>query len=98
MSNGTQGSDGGDANQTELEAKRAVIEDALVRLADERIIERIWERDASVWTREESGQKIIKNALGWLNSVEFVRERLSDLQAFADEVRAADFKRVMVLG
>ncbi|MBA2341007.1 MAG: hypothetical protein H0V88_11470 [Pyrinomonadaceae bacterium] len=97
MSQRTQGS-GGEADATGLEAKSAMIEDALARLADERIIERIWERDASVWTKEESGQKIIKNALGWLKSVEFVSDRLSDLQAFADEVRAADFKRVMVLG
>lgn len=97
MSQRTQGS-GDEREATELEAKRAMVEDALARLADERIIERIWERDASVWTTEETGQKIVKNALGWLNSVEFVRERLSDLQGFADEVRAADFKRVMVLG
>ncbi|MEJ7577707.1 MAG: hypothetical protein WKF74_11975 [Pyrinomonadaceae bacterium] len=86
------------ADDRELEAKREMIEDALVRLADERIIERIWEQDASVWAEEESNQKIIKNSLGWLNSVEFVRARLGDLKAFADEVRGAGFERVMVLG
>ncbi len=94
VSRETQGS----ADDRELEVKRGMIEDALVRLADERIIERIWERDASVWAKEESDQKIIKNSLGWLNSVEFVRERLGDLQAFADEVRGSRFERVMVLG
>ena len=30
------------------------------------VIERIWNKDAALWSPEESHQKIIRNSLGWL--------------------------------
>ncbi len=68
------------------------------RLAAENIIERIWQRDASVWKPEAAHAKSIGNALGWLTAVEFVREHQGEVEAFASEIRAAGFRHCLLLG
>src|SRR3954449_12804728 len=50
-------------------------------VATEELVERIWERDPTVWTR--SGEE---KWLGWLDEPQRMRERIGDLQRFADEV------------
>jgi len=45
------------------------------------LVERIWERDPTVWTG--SGEE---KWLGWLDEPQRMRERIGDLQRFADEV------------
>jgi glucose-6-phosphate isomerase len=50
-------------------------------VATEHLVERIWERDPTVWTG--SGEE---KWLGWLDEPQRMRERIGDLQRFADEV------------
>ena len=38
----------------------------LAEAARAHVIERIWNKDATLWKQEESHQKIILNSLGWL--------------------------------
>jgi hypothetical protein len=52
-------------------------------VATEQLVERIWERDPTVWTG--SGEE---KWLGWLDEPQRMRERIPDLQRFADEVGA----------
>jgi len=52
-----------------------------VPVATEQLVERIWERDPTVWTG--SGEE---KWLGWLDEPQRIRERIGDLQRFADEV------------
>jgi len=52
-----------------------------VPVATEQLVERIWERDPTVWTG--SGEE---KWLGWLDEPQRMRERIDDLQRFADEV------------
>jgi glucose-6-phosphate isomerase len=52
-----------------------------VPVATEQLVERIWERDPTVWTG--SGEE---KWLGWLDEPRRMRERIGDLQRFADEV------------
>ncbi|HEY0590623.1 MAG TPA: glucose-6-phosphate isomerase [Thermoanaerobaculia bacterium] len=66
-------------------------------LARERVLERIWARDAALWKSEADHRKIIGNSLGWLTVPRWTRERADDLVAFAEEVRA-EFDDVVVLG
>lgn len=70
---------------------------ALDRLAGQHAVERIWNKDASFWKKDDAHAKIIANALGWLDVVPTVRARVNELQAFADEVRPL-FDHVVVLG
>jgi glucose-6-phosphate isomerase len=70
---------------------------ALGRIERERVLPRIWERDAALWKSEPEHQKIIANSLGWLTVPRWTRERADDLVAFADGVRG-EFDDVIVLG
>jgi transaldolase/glucose-6-phosphate isomerase len=52
-------------------------------VATEQLVERIWERDPTVWTG--SGEE---KWLGWLDEPLRMRERIGDLQSFVEEVGA----------
>jgi len=52
-------------------------------MSNERLVERIWERDATLWTGNDEAKW-----LGWLDEPMRVRERLGDLLQFAEDVTA----------
>ena len=80
-----------------LGSYKQAVDETLQRLAKEKIVERIWKKDATVWKSDEAHKKIIANALGWLDVVESMHEKAGDLSRFADEVRSL-FDYVVVLG
>jgi len=59
---------------------------------------RLWKKDASLWSNEPAQQEAIKDALGWLTVAETMSERVKELISFADEVRRAGFRDVVLLG
>jgi transaldolase / glucose-6-phosphate isomerase len=62
-------------------------------------IERIWNRDASLWKSEEPHQKIIRNSLGWLTVATEMLAVADELRSFAGSIRASgEFQHVMVCG
>src|SRR5919197_918961 len=52
-------------------------------VATEQLVERIWERDPTVWTG--SGEE---KWLGWLDEPQRMRERIDDLQRFVEDLAA----------
>jgi glucose-6-phosphate isomerase len=77
----------------------AVVRAALEEAARVRVIERIWNKDATLWKREESHQKIIRNSLGWLTVPTEMLAVANELRRFAADVRASgEFQHVMVCG
>jgi transaldolase/glucose-6-phosphate isomerase len=52
-------------------------------VATGQLVERIWERDPSVWTGADEG-----HWLGWLDEPQRMRERISDLERFVEDVAA----------
>jgi transaldolase/glucose-6-phosphate isomerase len=65
----------------------------------DQIVRRIWEKDATVWTDKPDQQKVISNALGWLNVATAMRSSLGELKAFSEVIRSSgNFKHVMVCG
>ena len=71
---------------------------ALAEAALANVIERIWNKDASLWKTEAAHQKIIANALGWLTVSTEMLAVADELKAFAEGVSAAGFEHVMVCG
>ena len=74
------------------------VREALERIARDRIVERIWNRDPAIWKAELEHQKVISNSLGWLTVVETMLGRVDELTEFAAEIRNAGFKHVALLG
>ncbi|MFA6468652.1 MAG: glucose-6-phosphate isomerase [Bacteroidota bacterium] len=62
------------------------------------IIKRLWEKDHTIWRSEEEHKKSILNRLGWLNSLDLMLDNLSSLNSFAQEIKNAGFKHIVVLG
>jgi glucose-6-phosphate isomerase len=62
------------------------------------VIERIWNKDATLWKKEPSHQVIIANSLGWLTVPGEMLAIADELEAFAASVRASGFQHVMVCG
>lgn len=62
---------------------------------------RIWAKDGTVWVPDpaEAAQTAeLTNRLGWLNLAEAMLEKVADLTAFAEEMKAAGFKEVVLVG
>lgn len=78
-----------------LTAESGAVDAALARLAAERVVERIWARDHRVWAPEPTE---IADRLGWLDAPETMAAALPRLRALADEIRAAGFRRILLLG
>jgi glucose-6-phosphate isomerase len=74
------------------------VEAALAEAATAKVVERIWNRDASLWKSEESHQKIIRNSLGWLTVPTEMLGVADELTNFAGEIRKSGFQQVMVCG
>jgi transaldolase/glucose-6-phosphate isomerase len=74
------------------------IDQELKRLTDMQFVRRLWEKDGSLWSDDPDEQREIKNALGWLNIVEPMREQLDDLEHFASQVRQEGYTRAVLLG
>jgi glucose-6-phosphate isomerase len=77
---------------------RAQVDDALARAVSERWVDRIWRRDASVWTSGERVAASIEQRLGWLDAPVDFRDRVEVLQAFAEGIRAEGFDSALVCG
>ena len=63
--------------------QRAVT-NALTRLARSNVMARIWDKDHTVWNDDPTE---IADRLGWLTISRDMTEHVSDLRAFAEEVR-----------
>ena len=80
------------------DALQASIDDTLRRAVDEKWAQRIWERDASVWTTDEKVAALIANRLGWLDLPATFADEIDALEAFAAEVRDEGLIRAVVAG
>ena len=62
------------------------------------ILEKIFQRDASVYTDDPEKQKHIAQRLGWLEAPKRMRPHLEDLYAFAQKVKEEGFDSVVHCG
>jgi transaldolase/glucose-6-phosphate isomerase len=74
------------------------ISDALKDLDKNEFPARLWKKDATLWSKESKEQEAIKNGLGFLTVPDTMAERVKELESFADEVRSAGFRDVVLLG
>jgi len=72
-----------------------VIATALDTMTSQRILERIWAHDHTVWKPVD---REISNRLGWLHSPEEMPLQLDRLWSFAQDLRAEDYHTAVLLG
>lgn len=71
------------------------VEDTLNELIEQKVIQRIWNKDHTVWSEDPAE---ISNRLGWLDCVENAKKSLPEIYNFVESVKASKFKNVLVLG
>ncbi len=74
------------------------VEQGLARLKQDDFATRLWQHDASLWSDNPQPQEAIRNRLGWLTVATQMRSQIDSLREFADEVRGAGYKHVLLLG
>ncbi|WP_447978813.1 glucose-6-phosphate isomerase [Candidatus Nitrospira bockiana] len=71
------------------------VQRSLQRLADDRLVPRVWARDHRIWRPDP---KEIDDRLGWLTVPRDMQGRRAELRAFADSLRADRVRHVVLLG
>jgi glucose-6-phosphate isomerase len=71
------------------------VSEALGKLEHERTVERLWAGDHTLWSDDPTE---ITDRLGWLHVIGEMQPRVPELQAFADEIRKAGLRHVVLLG
>jgi glucose-6-phosphate isomerase len=73
--------------------------EAAVRRADaERWVERLHDRDGTIWSEDPEVQARIANRLGWLDAPRDFGDQVPALEAFGEGIRAAGFTAAIVAG
>jgi transaldolase/glucose-6-phosphate isomerase len=70
----------------------------LARWADERVAERLWAGDGSLWAASGKAPEEVAAWLGWLDLPGAMGERIGELERIAREVRDDGYTRAAVLG
>jgi glucose-6-phosphate isomerase len=71
------------------------IDNSLMKLKTDRIVQRIWEKDFTVWSKEPTE---ITNRLGWLNSADVSLELADEICDFVESVKQDGIKNALLLG
>jgi len=72
--------------------------EALEELSRTRALQRLVERDPTLWKSDAAHAAIIRNRLGWLDAPQWLAGKIDELDAFSAEIRNAGFTRVLLLG
>ncbi len=62
------------------------------------LLPRLFAKDVTLWPGDARARAEMAQRLGWLEIAEAMQPRVAELEAFAAEVRAAGFRRVILLG
>lgn len=81
--------------QTHLGQYQTAITAAHAELIEQKVLQRIWQHDHTVWKTEPTE---ITNRLGWLHSPEVMQTALPEINALVEEVRAAGYTHALLLG
>ncbi len=71
------------------------IDATLNELTDQKIVERIWNKDYTVWSDSPNE---ITNRLGWLHSPEHSKAALTEINKFVEEIKNEKFEYALLLG
>ena len=85
----------GERFSTSLGKYQIRVDEALAEMKKEKILERIWTGDHTVW-KPDPGE--IQNRLGWLRIAEKMSAETEDLEVFADSARADGSTHALLLG
>lgn len=76
----------------------AAIQEWTASIDKKAMVKRIWDHDASLWTRDAAGQKEAAARLGWLHAPDISAEAVREIVSFADEIKNEGIRHCVLLG
>ena len=80
------------------ESLAAAISSRLASWAEDRVAERLWARDGTLWSTSGKSPQQLAAWLGWLGLPDAMRGRVGELERLARDVRDDGYTRAAVLG
>jgi len=77
---------------------QAAVDKKMQALNDQKFTEGFWQKKAELWVPDEAGQASIRSFMGWLRVAETMVGRVTEIEQFVQEVKAAGFRHVVVMG
>lgn len=89
----------GDRQSEQLGKYRKAVNQAIADLHAAKFGSRLWQKDASLWKPDDAAhQAEIKIRMGWLDVVELMLTKVSEMTTFAGEARRANFTHAVLCG
>ena len=86
---------GRERQRTVLSSMLGPVTERLQAMDRDRIVERIWRKDHTVWKDDPTE---ITNRLGWLTVSDLMHERIGELESFAKQAAADGYETAVLLG
>lgn len=84
--------------QSQLNGLDNAVKNRIKALDNEQIVNRIYEKDTTVWVKKTEDSMEIQNRLGWLDAPFISHEFVEELNNFRDEVVQEGFTHALLLG
>ena len=65
---------------------------------DSSVAQRLWARDATLWSNDQRHIDTIQRRLGWLDSPQWLRQKLDDLYQRIYRIQVHDWKQIVLIG
>ncbi|MBC6696690.1 glucose-6-phosphate isomerase [Hymenobacter sp. BT190] len=82
----------------QLGAYQAAVDSKLQEFSAKNFTAGFWQKQADLWVQDAEAQQSLRSFMGWLRVAETMLPRVAEIQEFAQEVKAAGFKHVVVMG
>ena len=83
---------------TEATTLSKEVRDQIHQAIEEKLVTRIWEKDATVWKEDHKLQEAIEDRLGWLDVTDTMIEHRKEIVEFAEQVKKDGYTAVVMLG
>ena len=89
----------GDRQTARLGKAQTAVDKALADMDAARFGERLWKKDATLWKPDDPAhQAEIKIRMGWLDVVDWMQTKVTEMTTFAGEVKRAGFTHALLCG
>jgi len=72
-----------------------IVEKIIVELENKNIVERIWQKDHTVWRKDPTE---ISNRLGWLDCLEVTRKSFAEINSLVEGIKQEGFTSALLMG
>ena len=76
----------------------SAVKERIAVLARENFVERLWQRDATLWKQDPLQEDLLRGSLGWLDVAGRMAHNVDDIYEFVAEALSGGMKRAVLMG